>query len=614
MANTPIGVSIQEGIASGISSIQSASKHNVGLLMERERGIPNKPIRVTSLQEDRVRFGGVQATQYGAYVTRHLFKNVGTFGAILYGVRIVGTGSSTASVTVTDGAPTLETWTTVITVPAAPLTFEERTYTPADFSIGDAFSLQSGLTTVTYTVQAGDAAIDIVTGLQGLIAAQQTLLNPDWTDYATSIDPSGKLIVEHTIANTVITITPSVLSGGPNTIMTIYAAQEGVDDPGEWANDDLKVRLYPAGQATGLPDQILLEVIYKNRRVESWSGTKYTDIINLINQRSLYVRGVPAVAANDVIIYDILEFTLSGGTYTAPVEADFYPVPDDTNPLGLAIFDNADVQIVAVTEHFSLTMAQEGQTWAVNLAARPIYVHNLPYQSNTVIVEQFANLLQSTLESCTALYNFWCKTSDENNSSVWVPALGTIIGAGYIKVPGLNRDFIHTPPAGIESAFSDVQDIYPRELSKEVQTLWVKRYSSNIAIYKAGKGFFLFSSRTTSTNLLFQSIHIRRQTSYYARVLEDSLIWLVQKPATPENKRRAYVEIYNFMLNEYNNGALEGSVPFSDACQIDIQQDPSDRKFLRIVIDWIPTEAVESVRIELNRNDGILISSNSNNA
>jgi hypothetical protein len=613
MGNIPIGVSVQEGIAAGISSFQSASKHNVGLLMERERGIPNKPIRVTSLQEDRVRFGGIKANQYGAYVTRHLFKNVSTFGAILYGVRVLDSSSTTASVIVTDGAPDNQDWN-VVSSAISPLTYQKKIFTPINFAIGDTFTLSVGSSSETYTVSAGDTALDIVTALKLAIDLEVAGSNPDWSGYSYSIDPLGKLEITHLTLNTLVPITGSTTNGGANNIMTLYAAQEGVDDPGDWANDVLKVRIYPAGQATGLPDQILLEVIYKNRRVESWSGTQWTDIINQINQRSLYLRGTPAMGGNAITIYDILEFTLTGGTYVAPVEADFYPVPDDSNPLGLAIFDNVDVQIVAVTEHFSLTMAQEGYTWAVNISSRPMYIHNLPYQSNTVVVEQFATTLQNTLESCTALYNFWCKTSDEANGSVWVPALGVIIGAGYIKVPGLNRDFIHTPPAGIESAFSDVQDIYPRDLSKEVQTLWVKRYSSNIAIFKSGRGFFLFSSRTTSTNLLFQSIHIRRQTSYYARVLEDSLLWLIQKPATPENKRRAYVEIYNFMLNEYNNGALEGSVSFSEACQIDIQQDPSDRKFLRIVIDWIPTEAVESVRVELNRNDGILITSNSNNA
>ena len=83
----PLGVSVQEGVTTGASPFQEGSKHNVAILWERERGIPNKAIKVTSLQEDAKLFGGVSLDKFGAYIARHLFNNAGQYGAVVYGIR-----------------------------------------------------------------------------------------------------------------------------------------------------------------------------------------------------------------------------------------------------------------------------------------------------------------------------------------------------------------------------------------------------------------------------------------------------------------------------------------------------------------------------------------------
>lgn len=503
--SVPIGVSVTEGVSTGISPFQEASKYNIGLLMERERGIPNRPTRVFSLQEDRKVFGGESADKFGAYVTRHLFKNAQNFGAVLWGVRIVGASGNTAA---------------------------------------------SGL----------------------------------FTDGA----------------------------GTPHTIFTVWAGQTGYKDPGTWANstsyaagEGVKVRCFPKGHANGLVDKYLFEVYYQNRLVESWEADSWNDLITQVNDRSYYVYLQPGDLTKNIT--DIQQVHLTGGTYSAPVEADFYPEPDESAPTGLAVLDNVDVQIIANTEFHTVEMAQQGRDYANGHPKRPIYVYNLPYASTTSVVETFADDLQTDLTDCSAGYNFWVRTGDGNGGFIWTPSIGVVIGAGYVRVPGMNRDYIHYPPAGVESAFVDVQDISPNNVGIDLSTLWVKRYSTNVAIYRRGKGFFLWSSRTNSTNSLYQSVHIRRITSYYKTTLEDNLLWAVQKPLTPELKRAIYVSIYNYFLTEYGKGALERSIPFDQACQIAVTQDPIDRKLARVTVDVIYTECTEAVRIELNRNDNSLI-------
>lgn len=140
----------------------------------------------------------------------------------------------------------------------------------------------------------------------------------------------------------------------------------------------------------------------------------------------------------------------------------------------------------------------------------------------------------------------------------------------------------------------------------------VQQFSCNIIQYVENTGYYVGSSRIYSTNDLYSSIHVRMQTSYYLRALNSKMRFLEQKPNTPELKREALVELNTFFKTEYDNGALERSVSFDQAYQgiCDKSNNPStqDRKILNIDCLWIPTECTESVRISLNRNDGILTS------
>lgn len=500
MTNYPIGVSVQEGVSAGFTPFGDTSKYGIGIIFERERGIPNVAIPIMSLQEDRKRFGGIESTKFGAYISRHLFKNAQNYGAIMYGVRILDVvNSSAATGVLTDGKST------------------------------------------------------------------------------------------------------------PTTILNIWAGQNGQKDLGTWSNgsNGVKVRCYPKNHALGAVDAYTFQVFYKNELVETWEASTWVSLISQVNERSGYVMLIP----NDLTesITDVQNITLAGGTYTAPVEEDYYPIPDEIAPTGLAVFDSVDIQMLACAELTTLTFAQVARDYANLHPNRPMFIYSLPYQSTTSVVTTFATGMQTASTDCSAGYNFWVKTSDESDGFTWTPSVGVILGAGFVRVAGMNRDLIHFPPASIESAFVDVIDISPNNVTLQTATQWVKRYSTNVAIFQKGIGFFLFSSRTNSTNILFQSIHIRRVTSYYLKQLEANLLWTIQKPITAELKRQVYTSLYTYFYQEWSNGALENSIPFEQACSISIGQDTNDRKNLVVDISYILTECAESIRINLNRNDNSLI-------
>jgi hypothetical protein len=506
-----IGISTFEGISSGATQfLGNTPLYNTGLLFARERGISNKPVLISSLSEDRLKFGEVSPTAYGAYIVRNLFKNAGAYGATVYGVRILDEANSTAAFGfLTDGNV-----------------------------------------------------------------------------------------------------------GSPVNILKVFAGQTGNKDKGTWANCSSSVtpegvycEFLPKDHVNGTKNAYTVRVYYKQVLRETWVGATWASLTTTVNESSSYIYVEPQTAATQqgntppAVITGVSKVILTGGTYTAPTEAMFYAGGDSLAPLGLNCFNTVDIQMLAVCEHTSLTMNTKGIEYANAHPKKPIFVGCLPYQSNTTTVESFATALQKDTTQCSALYNFWVKTNDENSGTIWVPAMGVIIGAGYIRIPSANSNLIHFPPGGIDSAFTDVIDVTPSTLDVTTETTWVKRYSINIARYLANTGWFLFSSRTTSVNLLYQSVHIRRMTSKYSAVLESNMLKYVQKPVTNEIQREIYTALLTYFRNEWTLGALNNTIPFDKACVINIAPDVSDPKQLNVTLDLIYTECIESIRINLNRND-----------
>jgi hypothetical protein len=224
-------------------------------------------------------------------------------------------------------------------------------------------------------------------------------------------------------------------------------------------------------------------------------------------------------------------------------------------------------------------------------------------------VATFSSALTLATQSYIASYNCWVKTYSETDSSgsVVIPAIGCILGAGYLRAPSLQGDFAHIPPAGIDSGFVDILDCYPNKISQGTLDLYTQYYYVNSVKFSQGIGFYIATSRTMSSNSLYQSAHIRILTNYYKTSLLLNTKFAEQKPNTIDWQNALYGSILSFFRTEYNNGALETSVGFDTAVNILINKPTSlDRKVLNITIEYIPSEAIESIVLYLNRNDGLL--------
>lgn len=615
MAN--VGLSVFEGVSNGLSPFVLPSKHNIGLLMGRERGIPYAPTQITSLQEDRLYFGGITSNFYGAFVTRNIFKNARRFGALIYGVRmfdqdfLTTPNDFTASGLFTDGAPGTQTLTQTVTVPAAIAVLEKRNIVASNVSEGDIFTITSGASNVAYTALAGDGAEEVHAGLYALIAAQVIAVNLDFTKYTWVLEGSNAYIeVEEKITNTAIVLSTTTTNGVAVTIAEIFAGQKGKKDPGTWGNS-LVAKVYPFGHLSGDKNNYMLEVYYKNIVRETFKAKTLPELVEVTNQLSNYVFCEAGVSISTANISDIQTVYLAGGSNgTAITESELTPTENGGILVGFSALDGSDVNLIANTEFHTKTAAITLDDYVTERSG-PLGIVSYPYLADLAIVTDFANSLQKDGPSFLAAYNLWCKVTDEAGGSIWVPGLGHVLGAGMIRVPNLNLDLIYTPPAGVESSLVDCIDIFPNFLSPKTIDNYVQQLGCNLAVFKKGKGFFLFSSRTMATNSLYHSIHIRRQTSFYVTALEDNLLFAVQKPNDIALHKDIYAAILSFFKGEYNNGGLERSVPFETACEIindkTVNPTSQDRKIHNVHINWIPTECTESLVIRLNRNDGALI-------
>lgn len=509
---------------------------------------------------------------------------------------VIPTGTSTLVPGTNNGVGTITTTTagSPETLATATITFTVVGSTGA--TVG---AFVNGILIGSYTQLAGDTITNLATGLAANINLGATgFTATSALGVVTVSSPVGSGATYNTIAFTInktgtvqITNTATAFAGGVNAI------PPGTVNTVTGVGTNFTIVTHPVGS-------VLLSAT--GQYIGTVSAVTSTTVITLTANAAVPLNTQPFLYCS---FYSVVS-NLAGGVYVAPSEPDFYPIQSPTNPKGLACFDGTDIQILVNTEFHTLTMAQQMKAYCES-RKDCMAVINLPYLPTDTVIQSFASALQGNTESFISGYNAWVKTADANNNYVWVPSLGCVLGAGYIRVPYMNGDFVHIAPGGIESSFNDIIDVVPNKLSTTQLNRYTRDFTVNTVAFQKGKGFFLMTSRTYSTNPLYHSVHILMQTNYYVKALADSLTWTLQKPNTPELKKQIYTSCYAFFKTEYGNGALERSVPFEEACIIicDQSNNPAtqDRKDLNVDILWIPTDVAEAVKISLNRNDSSLV-------
>jgi hypothetical protein len=569
---------------------------------------------VSTLQQDRKQNGApvVGQGQIGALMARNIYVNAGTYGANIYGIRLVGVDAAAATVDCTNANADNQSITVTVLVAHSTNVARKISLLPVNVGKGDTFQViigQTGLTgtPITFSVVATEASPSNVTGLW--YAAMQA--DTDFTEKFTVSLSGDALIVTSKTVNLTFTNVASTTNGSttPISVFEAFAGRQGLDDPGDWANGTLAVKAYPYGAVVN--GSYLLEVLYKGSVVESFTGKTILSMYQQINSTSEYIHIVEGTAG--AWFTTTQTFTMSGGVYDAPAnEAAYLPSYDtDGTPNGMAIFDGVNVQLIINADYHTNTIAVAGRDYC---AGREdcMFVAALPQFATDTTVASYAAVIQTgdITGSYVASYNAWMQTSDENGGNVWVPAIGAILGAGYLKVPQMQNDRIWIAPAGTDSVLLDCVSVTPNKLSQTTIDLYVKTHSVNVVMFKQGYGNFVLTSRTMSTAAMYASVHTRRLANWLLATEKLSMLWVLQQPNTPELRNQIRVSQIQFFRTIYNDGGLEKSVPFEVACEVicDSRNNPpsAPRTSLYCDVNYIPVECVESFRLNLNRNDGVL--------
>ena len=620
MSNYDVGLKVVEAVASGPRSLQDPSKRNIGLLGQFVRGASFRPVRIESMEEFNTIFGGQSSSFYGPGIVRSIFKEAGNAPVILYLARVTGVDAVAATASVN----TEEAKTMIVTagykgsddVGAWANGLKAYLYSFSSYSKGNfTFVVEYNGDTEVYSYPSLaeiQAAVNTVSKyVTVLFSAEISKNNFAPLSGALTSSLSSKTVTAATLyawkhsddvlytlaevpeANDVVYSAPGVAAG----VVTSYDAGTGI-------TVDEVAYAYTVGE--NLVPNLLTGV---SAGTVLFSGNDVLGTVISVESNSsltLVNTAFKVVTSGSIIkrVDTVYEATLASGDDGNVSESDFYSVYDSVNPKGFACFDGVDVQIIASTEFHSLTLASNLKAYLEN-RRDPIGLVNLPLNADEGTAELWSYTLQSNDVSFLAGYLGWAKVYDDNGYLSVIPIIGPVLGAAYLRTPYQYGDLIHIPPGGIDSTFVSVADVIPQRVSQSMVNSVVKDHTCNVIRYLEGYGYYVGSSRSYSVNSLYQSIHIRIQTSYYKRLMDARLKFWEQKPNTPENTNAALAKLYSMFSTEYNVGALERSIPFEQAYQV-VQVKTTDRKFVSIKVLWIPTECTEGILVSLERNDGIL--------
>jgi phage tail sheath protein FI len=301
--------------------------------------------------------------------------------------------------------------------------------------------------------------------------------------------------------------------------------------------------------------------------------------------------------------------SLSGGVYVKPDEQDFYPDYDTVTGAakGMAMFENTEARILGCAEIFTVNFIRECRDLCEKL--KRFFVFNAPYLATEQVAEQYNNVLVGSDASFVAGYLNWGEVMD-GSSKVWIPCLGYVLGAGYVRKSEMQNGYAWIPPAGVETTSRGFLRMTHSDLTDAQINRYVVGFRMNVVRYITNVGNIIWSSRTFSANPLFESIHIRLMTNWLVEMLPIRNQRFLQRLGTPSLIKEIYADNYVFMRDIYEKGGIENSLDFEESCVINVEIDKNIRKEVDLEISWIPTECTEAIRIKLNRNDGVLLLNN----
>ena len=263
-----VGVTTEETVSNAFSLNSNLSTRNIGMLVERVRGIANQVKLVTSQKEDNLIYGGHNSNMYSSYVVESLFKNNGGYPTNLYECRIVGVGCVAASGEITNPGATTFTSLTV-QVDDGDSNEQVDTATLVSPHAGNVFTINLQTLNNAYTINYTAPSGSLATILAGIKSAYDTAIDGDDSAPSSTINTeAGTILFDASAVGNTFNLVVSWDMGsyaGVN-LFDVTAAYQGNPDVGTWGNN-LKVKAYPKDDPNGSPLGNIFQVFYNNTLV-----------------------------------------------------------------------------------------------------------------------------------------------------------------------------------------------------------------------------------------------------------------------------------------------------------------------------------------------------------
>ncbi len=259
-----------------------------------------------------------------------------------------------------------------------------------------------------------------------------------------------------------------------------------------------------------------------------------------------------------------VDVLLSGGNDGQRVTATEYigNVDADTNQkFGLMSFEDLeDISIVAAP---GATAGYNDNTTDANATVNALISHASRMRYRIAVLDAGENLSIAEVRnqrakidsSYAALYYPWVRILDPvTNSEINVPPSGHI--AGIYARNDVNRAVYKAPANEVVNLAIGFEKLINRAQQEVLNPEGV-----NCFRFFEGRGFRVWGARTASSDPEWKYVNIRRYFAYLERSIDKGTQWAVFEPNGEMlwgNVRRT---IEDFLLNEWQNGALLGEKP-----------------------------------------------------
>lgn len=594
-----VGVNVTEVDGRASPVLQPAPTSVAAFAGRTKRGVPNRAIRVTSLDQFAARFGGHHPDGYLPHAVTGFFLNGGREAHI---VRVTGAGSVSAGVVLNDRAGT----------PAAALRVTAGSRGAADPGVWahelriDVRDDPRATTTVSAAATATATALQLAsTSGVGVGSVLRVVSTTTLFRLVTAVDRATRTV-------TISTATGEAVASGVAVTSAEFRLVIRQQDPATGAFNVAET--WPVlSMQPGTSDYVL------DRLNHPVTGSTYVMVADL----STAAPGVdvPAVVSG---------VTLSGGSETAAAAGDL--VGDTAARTGLHALDTAAVQLLAVPDAQLLAPAGRALVTRSALdyaAARGdcMYVGSAPDRgapanvipktpsdySETVThytetVKTYSAQFQGS-KVYGALYAPWILVADPAGVGPtpvrFVPPDGHVMGV-YARTE--QERGIHKAPAGNAATIRGALSLAAGFSVGEHDDL-VRNGRTNGILSPGGRTPAVAASRTLSTDTRWQFVNVRLLFNFVKSTLRDGLRFVRQEPHTEALRKTVRFNVITpFLLGLWRQGAF-GSDPAEQVFTVkcDAENNPPadvDLGLFKVEVFFFPVRPAETVHIIVGQQPG----------